>query len=274
MLRKSVVGHDPVDGRSAARNEHPPLDDHGFEKLAHLCVQSAKQNAMILLFAFTIAVFSLSFVAGRAAHAHLHNLQAEVQAFREKEGNLVSSLTAATNSLEHQKVDAAKKMGEYITMLQKLNTEKTEALVKVKAEAAKQLEEQVAAAKNEGAAVLLAKEKEKTEALTKVMTEKAEIAKQLEEQVAAAKKEGVTLLLTKEKEKAEALAKIEKEAAKILEEQVAAAKKEGVEQGKASCMMPAFDDIKKKIMGSELAGSRNAETEDSYIVRAKKLGLF
>ena len=159
-------------------------------------------------------------------------------------------------------------------MLQKLNTEKTEAIVKVKAEAAKQLEGQVVAAKNEGVTLLLANEKDKAEALTKIVTDKAEIAKKVEEQVAAAMKEGVTLLLAKEKEKAEALAKIEQEAAKILEEQVAAAKKEGVEQGKASCMMPAFDDIKKIFMGSELAVSRNAETEDSYIVRAKKLGLF
>jgi len=268
MLRKSAVGHEG-ETREIDELRKPVSSDPSF--LAHDCVQLEKKHAMILLFAFTIAVFCLSFVAGRAAQAHLQNLQSEVQAFREKEANLVSSLTAATNTVEHQKVDAAKKVGEYITMLQKMNTEKTEALVKVKAEAAKQLEEQVAVAKNEGVTLLLAKEKEKAEALAKVLTDKAEIAKKLEEQVAAAKKEGVTLLLAKEKEKAEALAKIEKEAAKILEEQVAAARKEGVEQGKSSCMMSAFDDIKKKIMGSELTGSRN---EDSYIVRAKKLGLF
>ena len=52
-------------------------------------------------------------------------------------------------------------------MLQKLNTKKTEALVKVKAEAAKQLEEQVAVAKNEGVTLLLAKEKEKAQLLAR-----------------------------------------------------------------------------------------------------------
>ncbi len=147
-------------------------------------------------------------------------------------------------------------------MLQKSNTKKTESLVKVKVETVKQLEEQVTTVKNDDATLLLEKEKEKTETLSKVMTEKDEIVKQLEDQ------------LTKEKEKVETFAKIEEETVKILEEQVATEKKESVDQGKVSCMMSSFDDTKKEIMGSELTGSHNAETEDSYIVRAKKLGLF
>ena len=94
---------------------------------------------------------------------------------------------------------------------------------------------------------MAAKEKEKTEAVAAKEKEKTEALKKLQEQLVAQKKEDATLL---EQQMANATKTLQEQMANattILQEQVSAAKREGVEEGKASCMMPALDDIKKKI---------------------------
>jgi hypothetical protein len=228
MLSKSVVGAGKIITWMKSMNTRIS-DDHGLnleipelrdsaQAISDPSLQSIKKHAitMTLLFACTIMIFFLSFAAGRAAHANIQTLQAK---FHEKEESLVSSLTAATISLEQHKVETAKKVGEAVASKDR---EKAEAV----AEKEKEKAEELAAKEKEKVKCLKHRQDSKgiREELTKLEKEKAKAAENLEEQVAAAKKQGATLL---EQQMANA--------AKILEVQVAAAKREGVEGGKSSC---------------------------------------
>jgi len=156
MLRKSVVGAgkivDIVEDGSAARNGQEPLDDDGKSEIpelrepassdtslsAHSIETLFKQYAIPLVMILLFAVHVLSFSAGRgaalrAAHDHIQilhaNFSAEVQACREKEAGLVSSLTAEKAKVDAAKEEAAKrdftKLGEQVAAKEK---EKTDAV--------------------------------------------------------------------------------------------------------------------------------------------------